>query len=84
MVSPRSFSSSPGPGTASRWCRLSSEIARAAAVISRSGRSTRPATSQPSATEAMAMMPSAIADTASSWFSAAACWWTSWAATCWR
>ena len=29
-------------------------------------------------------MPSAIADTASSWFSAAACWWTSWAATCWR
>ena len=48
MVSARSFSSSPGPGTASRSCRLSAEIRRVAAVICRSGRSTRPATIQPS------------------------------------
>ena len=38
-------------------------MARAVAVISRSGRSTLPATSQPRATEAMAVMPNAIADT---------------------
>ena len=50
----------PGPGTASRSCRLSAEIRRVAAVISRSGRSTRPATTQPSSTDTSVMMPSAI------------------------
>jgi hypothetical protein len=75
------LSSSPGPRTASRWCRLSSEIARVAAVICRSGRSTLPAISQPSATDATAMTVSAMADTTSRWFSMAASWRTTWACT---
>ena len=51
MVSARSFSSSRGPASARRSCRLRSEICRVVAVIARSGRRTRPATSQPSAIE---------------------------------
>ena len=62
MVSARSFSSSPGPATASRSCRLSAEIRRVATVIRRSGRSTRPATIQPTTSDTTVMMPSAIAD----------------------
>ena len=62
MVSARSFSSSPGPGMASRSCRLSAEIRRVAAVIRRSGRSTRCAVSQPSTTETTVMMASAITE----------------------
>src|SRR5215472_8357206 len=62
MVSARSVSSSAGPGMASRSCRLSSEIRCVATVISRSGRSTRPATIQPSTSDATVMMASATAD----------------------
>ena len=53
---------------------------RAAAVMVRSGLSTRPAISQPRPTEATAMMPSATPDSMSSWSRvslrspAAACW----------
>ena len=72
MVSPRSFSSSRGPASARRSCRLRSEICRVAAVIARSGRRTRPATSQPSAIETAVMIASAIPDWTSSWLSSAA------------
>ena len=47
-VSASSLSSSSGPRRDSRSCRLLAEIRRAAAVIVLSGRSTRPASSQPS------------------------------------
>ena len=66
MVSPSSLSSSFGPCTASRSCRLSSEIRWAAAVISRTGRSARPATSQPSTTDITVMMARAISEAISS------------------
>jgi hypothetical protein len=66
MVSARSFSSSSGPATASRWCRFSSEICRVVAVIVRSGRSTRPAISQPSAMETASMTASATPERMSS------------------
>ena len=62
MVSARSFISSSGPDTASRSCSLSSEIRWVAAVICRSGRSARPATPQPSATDATVMTPSPTTD----------------------
>ena len=62
MVSARSFTSSPGPLMARRSCRLSAVIRRVAAVITRSGRSTRPATNQPSPTETTAMTPRAMAE----------------------
>ena len=62
IVSDRSLSSSRGPPTASRACRLSAEIRRVAAVIDRSGRSTRPATPQPRPSETAVMTTSAIAD----------------------
>jgi len=62
MVSARSFISSSGPGMARRSSRLSAEIRRVAAVIRRSGRSTRPATSQPTRSDITVMMPSAITD----------------------
>ena len=52
---------------ASRSCRLSAEIRRAAVVIWRSGRSTRPATTQPAATDTTAITPSAIADPSRYW-----------------
>ena len=66
MVSPSSLSSSVGPCRASRSCRLSSEMRWAAAVISRTGRSARPATSQPSATDITVMMARAISEASSS------------------
>ena len=65
-MSPSSLSSSSGPVIAMRWCRVRAEIRRAAAVIVRSGLSTRPAISHPSPTETTAMMPSAIPDSISS------------------
>ena len=68
MVSARSFSSSRGPESASRSFRLRSEICRAVAVIVRSGRRTRPATSQPSTIETTVMITSAIPDWMSPWW----------------
>ena len=47
--------------------RLCSEIWRVVAVIARSGRSTQPATSQPSTLETTAMTASAFADWMSPW-----------------
>ena len=67
MVSARSFTSSAGPGTASRSCRLSAEIRRVAAVIVRSGRSTRPATRRPSTSDSTAMTASATAEPIRIW-----------------
>ncbi len=72
MVSARSFSSSRGPEMARRSCRLCSEICRVLAVIDRSGRRTRPATSQPSAIETTVMIASAIPDWTSSWWRSSA------------
>src|SRR5258708_1885082 len=68
IVSPSFLSSSSGPATARRLCRFLSEISCVAAVIARSGRSTRPATSRPSTTDSTAMTARAIADPASSWW----------------
>jgi hypothetical protein len=51
-VSASSFSSSSGPASAIRSPRFSSEARRAAAVMACTGRSTRPATIQPSQVEA--------------------------------
>jgi hypothetical protein len=65
------LSSSSGPVIPIRWCRLRAEMRRAAAVIVRSGLSTRPAISQPRPTETTAIMPSAIPDSMSSWSSVA-------------
>jgi hypothetical protein len=59
MVSASRRSSSRGPEIAMRSWRFVSEIRSAAAVIVRSGASTRPATSQPSTTETMPMIASA-------------------------
>ena len=61
-VSPSSLSSSSGPRRARRSLRLVTEICRAAAVMVRTGRSARPATSQPRAIESTAMTVSAISD----------------------
>ena len=79
-MSPSSFSSSSGPVSASRSWRFSSEIWRVAAVIVRSGRSARPAISQPSRTAPRAMIPSASIDTVSSERS---CWLCVSSATLW-
>src|SRR6266851_4655292 len=85
-VSPSSLSSSSGPVIPIRWCRLRAEMRLAVAVIVRSGRSTRPAISQPRPTEASAMMPSATPDSMSSWSRVlwrsptASCWSSSWQA----
>ena len=57
-----------GPESARRSCRLRSEICRVLAVIARSGRRTRPATSQPSAIETTVMIASAIPDRTSRWW----------------
>ena len=54
-VSPSSRSSSLGPSSARRSCRLEAESSRAAVVITCSGRSTRPASNHPSAIDATAM-----------------------------
>ena len=43
------------------------EIRRTAVVICRSGRSTRPATTQPATTDTTAITPSAIADPSRYW-----------------
>ena len=58
---------------ASRSCRLSAEIRRVVAVITRSGRSTRPATTQPAATDTTTITPSAIADPSRYWCDVAVC-----------
>ncbi len=50
------------------------EISRAALVIVRSGRSTRPATSQPSPIEIAAIAASATSDTNASARTSAPCW----------
>ena len=79
MVSARSFSSSPGPGTASRSVQVvlgdraggGGHLPAAAAAPARD--------SQPSASDSTAMTASAMADTTSSWCSMAACWRTTWA-----
>ena len=72
--SPSSLSSSSGPVMARRALRLLAEMYRAAAVIVRSGRSTRPATSQPSTAETTVMMASAIPVSVSNWLSSTARW----------
>ena len=74
MVSPSRLSSSSGPATASRWCRFCSLMRCVAAVMVRSGRSTRPATSQPRAIDKTAVMASAMPQLASSWCIIVACW----------
>ena len=84
MVSARSFSSSPGPGMASRSSRLSAEIRRVAAVITRSGRSTRPATTQPTTTDSAAITPSAISDPSRNWCEMAAWAWSAGDGAGWR
>ena len=54
------FSSSSGPVRASRWCKLLAEVCCAAAVMVRSGRSTRPDISQPRPTARTVMAASAM------------------------
>ena len=61
------LSSSGGPRIASRSWRLTSDICWVAVVIVRSGASTRPATTQPSAPEMIAMIASAMLDSITSW-----------------
>ena len=93
IVSASSVSSSRGPVMVSRSCRLSAEIRRVAAVIARSGRSARPAMTQPSSTATTVMMPSAITPATSRlcdsppgasarWF--ASCCWSWWICACAR
>jgi hypothetical protein len=72
-VSASSFSSSSGPCRLIRSCRVLPSSRLAVAVIACSGRSTRPATSQPSPTEASAISPRAMPDWVRSWLRAAAC-----------
>ena len=55
MVSPRSLSSSSGPESASRSCRLRSEIMRVVVVMTRRGRNTRPEANQPRITDVQIM-----------------------------
>ena len=74
MVSPSRLSSSSGPATASRSCRFCSLMRWVAAVMVRSGRSTRPAASQPKAMDSTAVISSAIPELASSWCMSAARW----------
>jgi hypothetical protein len=50
-VWPSSVNSSPRPRTPSRRCRLLAEMSRAVVMIERSGRTKRPAISQPAARE---------------------------------
>ena len=78
-VSASSFSSSSGPVRASRSCRLLAEVCCAAAVMVRSGRSTRPATTQPRPIESTAMTASAIPDWTSRSVAPRRCAaWTAW------
>ena len=67
IVSASRLSSSRGPSIASRWLRFAAEISWVAAVIVRRGRSTRPATTHPSAVLITAMIARAIADSITSW-----------------
>ena len=60
-VSASSLSSSRGPSSAMRSSSVSCETPRAAAVIFCSGRSARPATSQPSSTDSAVIAASASA-----------------------
>ncbi len=69
-----SLNSSSGPARVSRSCRLVAEIRRAVAVMVRTGRSTRPATSQPRAKASAAMTVSAMPDWVSSVCRLSACW----------
>ncbi|MFF3316751.1 hypothetical protein ACFYV5_14720 [Streptomyces sp. NPDC003035] len=62
MVSPSSFSSSSGPPAAILSWRFRSESRRARAVISWTGRSTRPAVHQPTTTAPKAMTARARQD----------------------
>ncbi len=61
-VSPSSRSSSLGPSSARRSCRLEADSSRAVVVIACSGRSTRPASNHPSAIEATTMIARAKAE----------------------
>ncbi len=66
MVSARSLTSSAGPVTARRRSRLSAEMRRVTAVMSRSGRRTRLASTRPSSTETTAITTSASSEPTSS------------------
>ena len=68
-VSASCLSSSSGPVSARRWPSRSSDARRAASVIDRTGRSARPATSQPRPAAAIARTPRAISDAPFSAFS---------------
>ena len=72
-VSASSFSSSSGPARFRRSCRLVAEISFVVAVIVRSGRRNRPATSQPSTSEAPAMIAKAIPEATKSWWRSELC-----------
>ena len=65
------MSSSSGPCSARRACRLLADTDRAAVVIVRSLPSIRPATSQPRPIDTTVMIASAIPDSVSNWFSSA-------------
>ncbi len=65
-VSPSSFSSSSGPPAAIRSCRVCSDSSRAFAVMAWTGRSTRPAVHQPTATAQPVMTSRAATDQYSS------------------
>ena len=58
-VPPSSLISSPRPRTPSRRCRLLAEMSLAVVMIERSGRTNRPAISQPAATDNTAMIANA-------------------------
>lgn len=65
---------------ASRSCRLSAEIRRVAAVMARSGRSTRPAATQPTSTDTSVITPSASTEPSRNWCDTASWAWA--AAAC--
>ncbi len=66
-VSASSFNSSSGPARFRRSCRLLAEISFVVAVIVRSGRRKRPATNQPSTSEAPAIIARAVPEATRSW-----------------
>ena len=74
MVSASWRSSSGGPDMARRRLRFASEISCVVVVMVRSGRRTRPATTQPRAVERIAISASAIADSMMSWCRSATRW----------
>jgi hypothetical protein len=91
MVSARSVSSLAGPGRVSRRPRSSSEMDRVAAVIFRSARRIRPASSQPSISDAIAVSASTIPTAARSPCELIECarseravtWYSSWPIRAW-